>query len=149
MSERDTAIQDPNYDAVLPAAGAFTDQAYSLLGPLSRRLTIGLKYTKAAAAATGQVKCQIQWKLVNEVGYFEPLIDGSNPTVTADVMQVPEYKQELLGPPVTAGNTPLLWRLTTVEIPSCAVAVRVLMAEVGDAAHPGTVTAKLFYSDVL
>lgn len=149
MSERDTEVQVPNYDAVLPAAGAFTDQAYSQLGPLARRLTIGIKYTKAAAATTNQLKLQVQWKLVNEAGYFEPLLDGSNPTTGGDVMQIPEYKQEVLSPPVTVSNSPLLWRALMLEIPSCATGVRVLMAEVGDATHPGSVTCKLFYSDVL
>ncbi len=149
MSERDTAIQDPNYDAELPAASAFTNQAYSLLGPHARRLTIGLAYTKHSGATTNQLKLQVQWKLVNQEGYFEPLLDGSNPTTGGDVMQIPEYKQEVLSPPVTSANSPFFWRALTLEVPCCAIGVRVIMAEVGDASHPGTVTARLFYSDVL
>lgn len=148
MSERDTEIQTPNYDAILPAAGAFTDQDYSTLGAMARRLTIGIKYTKHASATTNKLKLQVQWKLGNDGGYFEPLLDGSSPTIAADVMRIPEYRQEVLGPPVIAGNSPLLWRALMLEIPSCATGVRVLLAEVGDTTNPGTVVCKLYFSSV-
>jgi hypothetical protein len=148
--QRDTKIQDPNFDGTLPAAGAFTSQAYSKFDPsfLARRLTIAMSYTKAAAAATGKVKIQIQWEIAGQAGYFEPVLNGAAAAIAADVMSIPEYKLEVVGPPVTVAD-PLLWRQLGIEVPSCATGVRVLAAEAGDAAHPGNLTVNLSYSDVL
>jgi hypothetical protein len=143
-------VLDPNYSGVLPAAGAFTDQAYEKLPqPNPRRLSVAVKYTAAVAAVNGQAKFKFQWQIAGTPGFFETLIDSSSPTVAQPNATVPEYELVVKSPVYTPAGTVGLFRLISLEVPSAATAFRVLAAEVGDTVHPGTVEIQCASSDVI
>lgn len=136
-----------NLDAlVLPAASAFTNQAYTPIPPQSRRMSIIASYAKAAAAVSGQAAFTLQWKFPGGVtDVYESVIDGTSSSVAAPFLVNPEYGWQLNGPVI---STSLTFRVLSVEVPVRALAARVLVAEVGDAAHPGTVSVMLYTSSL-
>lgn len=153
MTLRDTWIEDPNYSGALPAAGAYTDQAYSDLAALAvggaypRRMTIAIGYTRQSGV-NGQMKIKVQWAIHGKTGYFEPLIDASAPTVAPPLITVPEYIIEVKGPVVSTDGE-FRWRQLSIEVPCAATGVRVLAAECGsDLTKPGTAVIDLAFSEV-
>jgi hypothetical protein len=146
--QRDTWIQDPNYNAVLPASGAYSDQAYTPITGLAsgvpnfpRELTIAFSYLKAAAASSGQPKFEVQWEINGVGGYYEMIAVGT-PTTSGSVATTTEYISETKGLANTSATVPVLWK-KTIAVPAAASGVRVLVAEVGDTTHPGTLTVSL------
>lgn len=138
-----------NLDAVaLPGAGAFGSPTYTPIPPKSRRLSLIVTYAKGAGATSGSVVLRLQWQLTAGSGplddVYETLIDGSTLTKSTSFASAPEYAFAVVGPPTT---TSISFRALSVEVPILAVAARVLAAEIGDTANPGTVTARLYTSD--
>jgi hypothetical protein len=138
-----------NLDAqALPGAGAFTDQAYSAIPPEARRLSAVVSYAKGSGATTGQVALFLQWRLDAEGGnldaVYETVLDGATFTVTGPSAAVPEYAFQVNGPPTT---TSIAFRALSVEVPVKAIGARLVAAEIGDAANPGTITARLYTSN--
>jgi hypothetical protein len=147
MKERDEYVQNaPNFDGVLPAAGAYTSQGYQTLSPTCRRITVAVKYAKDAGATTGQVQFKIDWQINGEGGYFETVIDATTTSIAPPEETMPEYELVVKGPATTSI---VMFRQVSLEAPNCVTGVRILASECGDTAHPGVCTIKLFSSDVL
>lgn len=140
-----------NLDGVLlPAAGAFTAQVYSTIPALSRRLSIVVSYVKGASAVSGNGVFIVQWTIqggapegaIKDV--YETVIDGTTVVKADPLLQNPEYAYSVAGPITTSSIT---FRLLSLEVPVGATAFRVLAAELGDTAHPGTVTVRGYTSN--
>jgi hypothetical protein len=138
-------------DAVtLPGSGAYTDQEYTKIPAQARRLSIVAQYTLGTSGVNGQGVFRVQWKIPGENGpiedAYECVIDGTDITKTGDTfLRNPEYVYEVAGPVVV--TDPLLFRVLSLEVPVLAQACRVLVAELGDTAHPGKVSVWLYTSD--
>jgi hypothetical protein len=147
MNERDSYVQNtPNFDGTLPAAGAYTNQSYQTVSPSCRRITVAVKYTKDAAATSGQVQFKIDWEIGGEGGYFETVIDATTTVISPPEETMPEYELVVKGPATTST---VMFRQVSLEAPNYVTGVRILASECGDTAHPGVCTIKLFSSDVL
>lgn len=135
-----------NFDlAALPAAGAFTGQAYTPLPAESRRLSIVAQIALGAGATTNQAKFRLQWQIDGalDLDVSEAVIDGTTIVKTAPYLANPQFAYEVSGPVVTGA---LAWRLLSVEVPIKATGVRVLVAEVGDTTHPSSVAVIVYAS---
>lgn len=126
----------------LPAAGAFTDQAYTLIPQLARRMNVMVAYSGGAGSTNGQARYRLEWQIEDRPasgqGWIEPIVDGQTAlAITQPYARAPAYALEILGPRVAAGVT-LGLRLFTVDIPSLATGYRLLAAELGDTTHPGS-----------
>jgi hypothetical protein len=135
-------------DAVaLPAAGAFTNQAYVRIPPESRRASIIATVALGAGATTNQARFRLQWQIDGGGGPLsdvaEVVLDGTTVAKVNPYLQNPEYAYEVAGPIVAAG---LSWRLLSVEVPIKAIGIRVIAAEVGDTAHPSVMTTRVYTS---
>lgn len=137
-------------DVTLPAAGAFTDQDYTTIPAKSRRLSVVATYTKDAGGTNGQATFQFQWRVPGGNGPIEDVsevvIDGTDITKVDPVLRNPEYAYQVDGL-VVAGASPMNYRVISLEVPILADAFRVIAAEIGDAAHPGKVTVRLYTSE--
>lgn len=138
----------------LPAAGAYTAQAYVTLPPGCRRMHVIATYVPGAASVNGKPTCRLQWQIggdgpgANAVAdVFEAILDGTTVTKADPMLINPEYAYEVQGPIPGTPGTAFSWRLLSVEVPIKATAARVLAAEVGDTAHPGVLTTLFFTSD--
>lgn len=145
--------QGPFYDldaVSLPAAGAYTAQGFSKLPPEARRLSVIASYT--GGSASGQAAFRLQWQVAagsperQVTPVAETVVDSTVATKTGNVMAIPEYQLQVNGPANgTAG--PIHFRLLSVEVPVGAVGARVLAAEIGDTANPGTASTRLYTSN--
>ena len=139
-------------NTALPAAGAFTASSYLSFPNGRRRMTVITKYTKNASATTGQFKLRVMWQFaqgappagVAITGCLEGWIDTGNITVSEPEAGVKGYGLDILGPQFTTG-TAVSWQ-NTLEIPAGATAAVAQLAEIGDTAHPGTVSQYLSFS---
>lgn len=131
----------------LPAAGAYTDQGYTPIPALARRMSVVMKYTGGAGSTGGKPRFALQWEVPGRSDVYEVAIDGESVTTSAPFSLVPEYAVRIDGLTAAAG-TSIAWRAMTVDVPSGAVAARLLVAESGDTAHPGAVDVDFFTSDV-
>lgn len=150
MRDRDFGFEKPNYDAVLPSGGDFTDQPFQEFPPeyIGRRLSAVCTYTPNASAANSQAKFMIGWR-INGVEYLETFIDASSPTISDPNAEVPQYILVVRGPKIAGSDAPINFRMLSYEVPAKCDAVRVLAAEMGDAAHPGSVKINLAISDAI
>lgn len=148
IGARDWAFEAPNFAGVLPAAGAYTAQPYSDVPPEARRLGVNITYTPDPAASAPQPKYYVQWRVENTPDINETFVDGSSVSVGEPFAEVPQYIFVVKGP-VLVDSNPLAYRALSLEVPMCATGVRVLIAEAGDASHPGTVKVELFTSSVI
>lgn len=138
-----------NLDAVaLPAAGALTSQGYTALPGRARRLSAVVTYAKGAGAASGKARMQLQWQMLGGQAPLsdvaETIIDAGTLNVSGSIGQSPEYALEILGP---ATSSTISFRMLSAEVPMLATGARVLAAEAGDTANPGTITVRFYTSD--
>ena len=129
--------------AVLPAAGAFTNPPWVEFNQDAKMmrwmqwLDIVVSYVHGGAGA-GSVRARLEWRLQNGIvvpeGFLNPTIVGVADTNYA---QMNTYNAEFLSPGyVVAAATG--WQINGIRFQDGAVAARVLLAEVGDPANPGT-----------
>ena len=152
MIERDQVFDAPNFSGVLPASGAFTAQAVQPFPSqrIPRRLSVLCTLTKHASATTNAAKIAVQWQIgAGSALFYETFIDTSSPTIGAPFAEMPEYALVVVGPDVTAAESPFSYRALSLEVPSAATGVRVLAAEASDTTHPSTLRIDLAVSDVL
>lgn len=141
-----------NLDTVaLPAAGAFTAQAYTTIPAKARRISIVGTYSKGASSSSGSCRFRVQWQIPGGapegvvLDVYETVIDGTTITKATSFLENPEYVYSIISPPNPTVN-PLSFRMLSCEVPVNATGVRVLCAEV-DTANPGTITVRVYTSD--
>ena len=148
-AKADSALATLVDNVALPAAGAFTTTDYVAIPAGSRRVTFVVKYTKAGPAATGQWKARALWKWSATVtDVCEPFVDPNSQTIAEPKVALKSYCQDLAGPKYNAGTPAGLVQLT-FEVPAGVVGAIVRLAEMGDAANPGTVSLFAATSEVL
>ena len=119
---------------VLPAVGAFTQQAFTALSPGAKEISFWITYTRGAAG--GFPAAQVQW--TNGVEESSQLIlDQSSFAGGSPIGDVNVYVEEVLLPTPNS-DSPLSYVLTAV-VPYGATGFRLLAAERGVALTPGTI----------
>jgi hypothetical protein len=119
--------------AALPAAGAFTSQgAYTPAAGVARFVSFWITYTRGAAG--GYPKFHLEWGNGTETALEVSFGEAS---AVQPYLQQNVYQGELLGPTPTDGNA--ISYVLTVENTKGATQVRLLAAEAGITATPGTI----------
>lgn len=117
----------------LPAAGAYTAQAFSDLRVGAKTLTFNVTYTRGAAG--GYPVYRLQWDNGTEVS--DDLIqDDGSITVAGAEATVQNSLFRPLGPPPDDANA--ITYVLEAFVPWGAKKVRLSIAEAGDTANPGT-----------
>lgn len=119
---------------VLPGGGLFTNQAFFDLPYGAETLIYWVTYTRGAAG--GYPKVQVQWGNGTEQS-SELLLDKSSLDVTDPIGSVNLYvEQPLLPAPNSDSPLPMILEL---DIPAGATEARLIVAEAGQVATPGTI----------
>lgn len=125
--------------AALPGAGAFTSQAFSVIPLGTRRVTYWITYTRGAAGGFPALRAevsngtdQVNFHVLNAAS----LLPGTGTPVTSDFASLNFYREELLGP-VPPDASAIDYELT-FEVPPGTTGIRLLAAERGVTATPGT-----------
>lgn len=125
----------------LPAAGAFTAQAFFPLPRGVREISYWITYTRDPAGAdTGNPKFLVQWGNGVEEA-FELVLDRGSLVVAQPAGDFNMYIEEPLGP-IPGSDAPITYVLPVVA-PYGASLARLLVAEQGDVANPGTILVAL------
>ena len=119
----------------LPAAGAFTAQDFQVLPPGTRELIYWITYTRVPGT-TGAPVFDAQWS--DDVDESSELIlDEGSFVAAAPLGTVNVYMARILGP-VPADDNPVSYVLSYI-VPYGATKFRLLCAEIGAVATPGTI----------
>lgn len=124
--------------AALPGAGAFTAQAFSPVPLGTRRVTYWITYARSAGVPGGFPAFRAEVSNgVDEVNFSVLNAASLLPaTPTSDFADLNFYREELLGP-VPPDDTTIDYELT-FELPPGTTGIRLLGAERGTIATPGT-----------
>jgi hypothetical protein len=123
---------------VLPPAGAFTNQAFSAVPSGTKSITFWVTYTRGAVG--GFPAFRAQWSNGTETA-TEAVEDLGSLVVAQPFADVSFYEQTLLGP-IPADGNPITYPLV-FSIPDNTTSVRLIAAERGVTATPGTVAIAL------
>lgn len=118
----------------LPGAGAFTAQAFSSVRFGLSRVTFAVTYTQGAAGGFPQFRFQ------STNGTESPLesIEDSGSLLPAQPFATVNFYEATRIGPIPQDASPLTYELT-FEIPKGSTGVRLLAAELGVTATPGTI----------
>jgi len=145
MQERITRTANPASSVVLtsqalPAAGAFTNQAATVLPRGTKRVAFWVKYTRGAAG--GFPDLRVLWTNTLGTEGHETIVDRTLAlTVAQPVASQLIYEEALLGP-IPADASPIDY-VIRFEVPAGTSAVRMIAAEKGVVATPGTIEIEL------
>lgn len=118
-------------------------QPYSPIPFCSERVTFEVRYTKDAGATTGAWKAQLEWQVDDGDGgddeSLQLLQDQTQFTIDVgdQTGQVEVRDGVIQGPSTTSASEQS--RCFTANAPDGVKGVRLLLAETGDTANPGTV----------
>lgn len=119
----------------LPAGGAFTSQADISIPEGLTKLSFWISYTRGAVG--GYPQFQVEWSNGTETDYVEMILDEGSLSASQPNASVQLYRQRLLGPIPQDGNA--LTYIFPFDVPLWATGVRLLAAELGVTATPGTI----------
>lgn len=120
---------------VLPAAGAFTAQAFQELPKGTRELIYWITYTRSPGS-TGAPIFDAQWS--DDVDECSELILDEGSFVAADPLgSANVYVGRILGP-IPSDDNPLSYVMSYI-VPYGATKFRLRSAEIGDVNNPGTI----------
>lgn len=120
----------------LPAAGAYTAQAYIDLPPGTKLINFWITYTRGDAG--GQPVFKLQWGNGTEVDANELLQQDAGLAITNDEAEIPLFNERPLLPPPPDAN-PQVYTLPVQVLDMGARKLRLLVAEKGAPGTPGTV----------
>ena len=123
---------------VLPAAGAFTSQAFVVLPPGTRELIYWITYTRSPGT-TGAPVFDAQWSsgLTSADETSELVLDEGSFVAAAPLGTANVYVARILGP-VPSTDAALEYVMSYI-VPYGAARFRLRCAEIGDVADPGTI----------
>jgi hypothetical protein len=121
----------------LPAAGAYTAQAFQPTPKGTSRVTYWITYQRGAVG--GYPVFQHQY--TNGTDTAREIVLGT-PTTSNPNTSVP-LGLELIDGPIPADGGAISYAITYERLPAACVGVRLLVAEMGNAANPGTIAITL------
>lgn len=120
--------------AALPAAGAYTSQAYTTIPAGIVNVAFWISYTRGAAG--GYPAFRVQWSDAVDAGARDMILDESSLVVSQPEGTLDTYQETITGPtPQT--DDPLVY-IYSYSVPPLATGARLIAAEVGVVATPGT-----------
>lgn len=126
------------FNGVLPGAGAFTNPLFASVPIGTKRVTFWVTYTRGGVG--GFPAFRAQWSNgVEEAN--EAVEDLSSLVVAQPIGTINVYEHEMLGP-IPGNATPLVYPLV-FDVPDGTSGVRLIAAERGAIATPGTVLIAL------
>lgn len=125
-------------EGVLPTGGLFTTQAMQALPAGLKQLNMLIAYTRGAAG--GYPKFEMEWGTAADTasGFSELIRDLSAFVAAGAIGSAPTYIEETYGPPPQSASA-LKYTLTFV-VPYGFTSFRLVAAEQGNTANPGTLT---------
>jgi hypothetical protein len=130
----------------LPAAGAFSDQAFQAIDKGTLRVTYWVKYTRGAAGGFPTFRHEYSnaspFEIANaSAGTYdvarEIILDPTSITAAAPNATIDAFLEQVNGPAPASGSA-ITFCLTYERLPAACRAVRLLVAEAGVVGTPGT-----------
>jgi len=130
-----TALTAHVASQALPAAGAFTSQALETIPDGAKQIIFWISFTRGSAASSARFRAEFSPDDAN--GYRTSVLNDASFYTAGQEGNIEFYTESVEGPvPDSASATRYI---LAFKVPSGASSFRLLAAELGDTANPGTI----------